>query len=460
MVTTIDTVIGQDGDAEKHAVVRFSSVLLRGQSQLISVPLALIAERQEMVARRRDRQAFAGAAIALAVLFMGNNLPSALYGVMRAAFGYSSLTQTLLYAAAVAVILPGLAIFGPLSDVIGRRVLVVAGLLSLGAGDVLFVVAHDTAGLFAARVVQGLGMALATAAATATLSDNAGVLFLDHERAQRIAALTATACVTGGLAFGPLLGGILAQYGPAQLKLSFIVHLALVAIALAAARRLPSKPARAIGSWRPVSFRVPVSVRRTFALIAASGFLAWTVFGVFSAVIPSLLSDLLDTKNVALASGALALMVATSALAQFGAHRLHAVSAQLLGLGALAVGLALLVAATVIRDPILAVLAMLGSGVGHGFIFVGDMSEITMAAPAEERGAVIGTIYLVNYIGLGGPVIGVGMLSLYYGLLAATRVAAAVIAALCVLLIPLVVGAANASHGAAADGQRRFKPRC
>jgi hypothetical protein len=114
----------------------------------------------------------------------------------------------------------------------------------------------------------------------------------------------------------------------------------------------------------------------------------------------------------------------------------------------------------VIRDPILAVLAMLGSGVGHGFIFVGDMSEITMAAPAEERGAVIGTMYLVNYIGLGGPVIGVGMLSLSYGLLAATRVAAAVIAALCVLLIPLVVGAANAPAGAAADGQGRFRPRC
>jgi len=177
-------------------------------------------------------------------------------------------------------------------------------------------------------------------------------------------------------------------------------------------------------------------------------------------VIPSFLSDLLDTKNVALASGALALMIATSALAQFGAHRLHAVLAQLLGLGALAVGLALLVAATVIRDPILAVLAMLGSGVGHGFIFVGDMSEISMATPAEERGAVIGTIYLVNYIGLGGPVIGVGMLSLYYGLLAATRVAAAVIAALCVLLIPLVVGAGNTPARAAADGQGRFRPRC
>jgi hypothetical protein len=48
VVTTVDTVIEQNGDIEKHAVVRFSSVLLPGQSQLISVPLA-IGERQQVL---------------------------------------------------------------------------------------------------------------------------------------------------------------------------------------------------------------------------------------------------------------------------------------------------------------------------------------------------------------------------------------------------------------------------
>ena len=52
VVTTVDTVIGRDGDAEKHAVVRFSSVLLPGQSQLISVPFA-IGERQQVLRIRR-----------------------------------------------------------------------------------------------------------------------------------------------------------------------------------------------------------------------------------------------------------------------------------------------------------------------------------------------------------------------------------------------------------------------
>jgi hypothetical protein len=52
VVTTVDTVIGQNGDAEKHAVVRFSSVLLPGQSQVISVPFA-IGERQPVLRIRR-----------------------------------------------------------------------------------------------------------------------------------------------------------------------------------------------------------------------------------------------------------------------------------------------------------------------------------------------------------------------------------------------------------------------
>jgi len=52
VVTTVDTVIEQNGDAEKHAVVRFSSVLLPGQSQLISVPFA-VGERQQVLCIRR-----------------------------------------------------------------------------------------------------------------------------------------------------------------------------------------------------------------------------------------------------------------------------------------------------------------------------------------------------------------------------------------------------------------------
>jgi hypothetical protein len=54
VVTTVDSVSGRDGGAETHAVVRFSSVLLPGQSQLISVPVGAGEQQQVLRIRRLD----------------------------------------------------------------------------------------------------------------------------------------------------------------------------------------------------------------------------------------------------------------------------------------------------------------------------------------------------------------------------------------------------------------------
>jgi hypothetical protein len=54
VVTTVDMVSGRDSDAEQHAVVRFSAVLQPGQSQLISVPVALGEAQQVLRIRRLD----------------------------------------------------------------------------------------------------------------------------------------------------------------------------------------------------------------------------------------------------------------------------------------------------------------------------------------------------------------------------------------------------------------------
>jgi hypothetical protein len=52
VVTTVDTAIGGNGEADKHAIVRFTSVLLPGQSQLVSVPFA-VGERAQVLRIRR-----------------------------------------------------------------------------------------------------------------------------------------------------------------------------------------------------------------------------------------------------------------------------------------------------------------------------------------------------------------------------------------------------------------------
>jgi MFS family permease len=393
----------------------------------------------------RDRRAFAAAALALAVLFAGNNLPSALYGAFRTAFGYSPLIQTLLYAVpVVVVILPGLLVFGPLSDLTGRRLLVLAGLAVFGAGDALFAAATSTGWLFAARLVQGLGMAVLTAAAAATLSDSASGFIADRVAAQRAAALASTLSITGGLAAGPLLGGILAQYAPDRLRLPFLVHLALVLATMAAAVLLPGKPPGAHGRFRPAQLKIPAALRRSFPVIAVSEFLAWGVIGVFSAVIPALIGQILHTGNLALTAGGLTLMIGASAAAQVAAPRLRPATALVTGLATLAAGLALLIAASSVRSSALVVVAMLASGAGHGLAFAGNLTKVTVDTPSAERGAVLGTVYFVNYAGLGVPVIGVGILALSAGLLDATRVAAVIFAVGCILLLPFVPKAFSA----------------
>jgi MFS family permease len=380
----------------------------------------------------QGRLPFSAGAVALAVLYTGNNLPSALYGVFRAKFGFSPLTQTLLYATAVAVILPGVLISGPLSDSVGRRAPMLIGLAFFAIGDFLFAISSSVEWLFAARIAQGLGMGTATAAAQAALSDSATG---DPVHAQRHAATTATACITFGLAFGPLLGGVLVQYGPTTDPL--LVHLVLVVIAGALALRAPGRPAEA-RRWRLGRLTVPPVVRRTFAIAGASSFAAWAVLGMFSAVLPSLIGELAGTGNLAVTAGALTLMIGTSGVVQLGVRGFDALRAQAAGLAALALGLVLLAVAISAHNEWCTVLAMLCTGAGHGLVYFGALRELTLVTPAADRGTVLGAYFIVSYLGLGGPVIIVGALAVGGGLLASSRLAMMVIAALCVLLIPLV----------------------
>ena len=63
VVTTVDSVIDQGGNAEQHAIVRFSGLLQPGQSQLISVPAAIGEPQQALrIVRRGNRIEIARAA--------------------------------------------------------------------------------------------------------------------------------------------------------------------------------------------------------------------------------------------------------------------------------------------------------------------------------------------------------------------------------------------------------------
>jgi MFS family permease len=156
----------------------------------------------------------------------GTNMAAPLYGVYAREFGFSPLVLMLIFTTYIAVLLPSLLLFGPLSDAVGRRWVIVAGLLLAAGATAIFLAAESVAWLFAARVVQGVGVGLCSGALTAALVET------QPHGDRRHASLVATLALSIGAAPGLLLAGFLAEWAPWPLRLCFCSLLAIVACVL------------------------------------------------------------------------------------------------------------------------------------------------------------------------------------------------------------------------------------
>ncbi|GAA2812517.1 MFS transporter [Saccharopolyspora taberi] len=373
------------------------------------------------------RWKFWGCAYALVVLLTGTNLPTPLYQDYERTFGFSPLVVTLVFAAYVAALIPSLLIAGPLSDAVGRRpvLLPAVGLAALGA--LAFAMAAGTGWLFVARILQGMALGAASGALTSALTE------LEPSGNGRKAALVSTVASVGGLGLGPLLGGALVEYAPAPHVLPFAVEIALLVPAVVVIAALPR--GRATARWRPRRPQIPAAMRSSFTTSGIIGFLAFAVIGVFLALIPAYVAMLAGSGNLLLGGGAVALMLACSALAQVFGYGQPARRLQLIGLGLLAAGLVLLALAGGTSAPALLLAAIVIAGTGQGLAFLGGLTTVNQAAPADRRADVLSSFYVVIYLGVGLPVIGVGFLAASVGLLTAVRYFAVAVAVLCLAVL-------------------------
>ncbi|MCA1718023.1 MAG: MFS transporter, partial [Actinobacteria bacterium] len=76
-----------------------------------------------------------GFALGLAVL--GTNVPSPLYGVYAEEWSFSAGMVTLIFVVYCLVLIGALLVFGHLSDEVGRRPVMLAGLLVIALGSLL-----------------------------------------------------------------------------------------------------------------------------------------------------------------------------------------------------------------------------------------------------------------------------------------------------------------------------------
>jgi MFS family permease len=359
---------------------------------------------------------------------IGLNLLTPLYGLYRQQFAFSALTLTLIFAAYVVTIIPAMLIFGPLADALGRRRVILIAVLGAALAAVLLLVAASTPWLFAARIVQGIAQGAISGAASAALIELGSDL--------KKTALVIGTTVTGGIALGPILSGILAQYTSAPLTLPFIVYLFLLVPALLAtlwmSESLPPADRRAFRPHRP---SLPAKGTLAFLISTAVAAFGFAAGALFLSVIPSFLVPLLHTTNIALLTAPVGLFLAASPLVQLLLHNLPARRAAIFGLTLEVIGLlGTLVTAATGSLPLLLIAAVIGGG-GSGLAYLGSLSLVNQLIPKEQRGDVFGTYYALNYLSLGLTAIAVGLLAAPLGLTTAVRWVAAVVVALCLLTV-------------------------
>lgn len=389
------------------------------------------------VTARTTSRHFHGLNYLLVVLLLGANIPTALYSLYRHEFGFTPLVQTLIFAVYVAGLLPSLLFFGPLSDALGRRFVLLAAISFSLLGAVVLAFADSTIWLFFGRIAQGIAVGACSAAGSAAL--------IEHEPARNLrrAGLAATLTTALGASLGPLFGGAVAQYLPHALVLPYVLFALALLPALIMVLLLPAPTG---GQSRPTQVfqvpHVPAPIRQVFWLSSLGVALAWGAVGLFQSVVPTWIIGLLGVSNLVVAGGAAALVMICSVTAQLVANRLGTVLCRTLGIGAVGAGMIGLLVVDFVPSLALLCVVTVIVGVGHGLSFAGAMRAVGAAAAEhapDAQGGTLAAFFTVGYVGLAVPSICAGIAITVQGMHVAIIELAIIGAVLCGVLAVLSV---------------------
>jgi MFS family permease len=367
--------------------------------------------------RRRVRLARAPAfwllATTLALLLFASSAPSPLYIVYQAEWGFSSITLTAVFAVYALGLLGALLMTGSLSDHLGRRPTLLLALSLQIAGMLLFAEAQSVLWLFAARILQGIATGIAIAAISAALID------LQPPRNPRLGALLAAAAPMSGLAAGALGSGLLVQYGPDPTRLVYWLLLAAFALVTLLACALPETVERN-PSWtqslRP-AVAVPPALRAAFVATIPCLTATWALGGLILSLGPSLTAKVLHDSSHVAGGLPIFIMAGISSLASILLRDTHARSAARGGLVALILGVGLALLALNDGSTALFLVATAVAGLGFGPAFAGAFRAVSNSAPADQRAALVASIYVASYLAYSLPALAAGIAVTRYGLL-------------------------------------------
>jgi MFS family permease len=357
----------------------------------------------------RRGYAFALLAYAFAAIMLGTTMPSPMYALYADHLDFAVAETTVIYAAYAGGVLAALLISGSWSDAIGRRPMLLAGTLCALASAAVFLNADSIAQLLVGRVLSGLSAGLFTGTATAAVIEAAPPSWRTR------APAVATIANMGGLSSGPILAGLLVQYEPAPLQTPFVVHIVLVVLAAGAVLAVPETSSRS-GKVRLQSLSVPAQVRPVFVIAGLATFAGFSVVGLFAAVAPAFVANVIGIDNHAVAGLTAGSLFAASAVAQIFAVRIPPQRAVAMGCAILVAGMVVLAAALHFSSLPGLIAASVVSGIGQGISFSRGLADVIEGTPTECRASVGSAYFVVSYIAISIPVIGAGLAAQVWGL--------------------------------------------
>lgn len=369
------------------------------------------------------------------VVILGGGLPTPLYVIYQKEWGFSSGILTVIFAVYAAGLLVMLLLFGRLSDRIGRRQVLLLSLVVALASTVVFLRATSVIWLIGGRVLSGMSVGLCVNTASAALTD------YEPTGNRSRAALVVAVINAVGVGAGPLYAGVLAQYAPDPLTLSFWVLLALILAGFGAVfairRKSTARPVSA-GPLRQLlrAPRVPSSIRPVFFLAAIGAVIGFALAGIFSGVSPSFLSKDLRILSHAVSGGTVFLMFGCAAIAPFLVRRVPQGLMLRIGAACVPVGLASIATAVWTGLAIPFFVGTILCGTGFGICLRAGIGLLNRITPAEERANVFSAFYVAAYLGLSVPVVGLGVMADLIGLPKAAAILAVVIS---LLAVPVLV---------------------
>jgi len=363
---------------------------------------------------RRHGIGFGLVAFAFLTAMAFSTVPTPLYPLYMARDGFSTFMVTVVFAVYAVGVVVSLLLAGHVSDWVGRKKILLPALALELLAAVLFLTGTALPLLLAARFITGLGVGMITATATAHLQE----LHAAHRpqaSTQRF-ELVSTGANIGGLGVGALVAGLLAQFVAVPLHTPYLVFAVLLVLAMVAVALAPETVEEQFvrPSYRPQRISIDHTDRAAYLVAAAGAFASFAVFGLFTSVAPGFVAGTLHHPSRALAGAIVFMVFGGAATAQSLTSRLSTTAKGRLGRAAQAVGVVTLVAGMHTADLAAFLAGGVVAGIGAGVLFKASLGTVAATAVPERRGEALAGLFLIAYLGLTLPAIGIGVATLAF----------------------------------------------